>query len=296
MPVDTPIGEWRRLLRPLRRFAERAYDALGAQVLNRGRVAVCDVRGHAIKIVTESDLERFRARSYGTKEPETLDWIERYFRAGDVMYDVGANIGLYSLFAARRLDGQCRVYAFEPEALNYADLNRNIHLNGLSGTVIPCCLAITDALRFDRFFLNPSDAVAGNGDGGLVPGSALHTFGVAEDFRHRAFAAVHQQGMVGVHIDHLWSAWGLDFPNHIKIDVDGLEARVVAGASQTLADGRLKSALVEISADSVHERQIVETLLAAGLTEVRDFAAHSADALVGTDYEGCLNRVFVRTR
>ncbi len=286
---------WRRALRPLRHAAVRAYERVGAQVLDRGRVQHCDVRGHAVDVVTESSLERFRARTYGSKEPETLDWIERYFTAGDVLYDVGANIGLYSLFAARRLAGRCRVYAFEPEALNHADLNRNIYLNQLSGVVVPCCMALSDAVGFDRFFVNvtpPADGASRPGE--LVAGSALHNFGAPVDFRNRPFAASHEQGTASSTIDHLWSSWHLEFPNHLKIDVDGIEHRVIAGASRTLGDPRLKSVLVEITDSSPFTAQIVAALQSAGLEETREFAAHSSTSLAGTDYEGCVNRVFVR--
>ena len=282
------------MLRPFKRAAASAYDGIGAQLFGRGRVQACDVRGHRIRLVTESALERFRANTYETKEPETLDWIERYFRPGDVLYDVGANIGLYSVFAAMHLGRRCRVYAFEPEGLNHADLGRNIHLNGLSGVVVPCCLAVSDQLSFNRLYVNPTSLTGANGEAELMAGSALHAFGAPEDFRGRSFTPVHEQGAVGVPIDHLWDTWALDFPNHIKIDVDGGERRVIAGASRTLADPRLKSVLIELSADTPHEHEILEALGRSGLVQVTDFAAHSSAALVGTDYEGCVNRVFLR--
>src|SRR6516225_6500482 len=45
------------------------------------------------------DLALWRARTLLAKEPETIEWIDS-FRAGDVFWDVGANVGLYSLYAA----------------------------------------------------------------------------------------------------------------------------------------------------------------------------------------------------
>lgn len=253
----------------------------------------CHVRGSVIQLEVESEIDEFRARQYSTKEPETLEWIERYFQPYDVMYDIGANIGLYSLFAAKHLRGQCKVYAFEPEALNYARLNRNIHLNGLSGVVLPCCVAVTERLCFDTFYLNPDnfEKMAG---GRLVSGSSLHCFGATVDYSGRSFPSFHQQGTVGVSLDHLWQVWGLGFPNHIKIDVDGLEEKIIAGGHQTLEDRRLKSVLVEISRSKGESDPIFQQLTQAGFIQVTNFSAHSSEILKGTPYEDSINSVFVR--
>ncbi len=270
----------RRIVNYLARFANRKKHA-------------CHVRGSLIQLEVESEIDEFRARQYFTKEPETLEWIERYFQPYDVMYDIGANIGLYSLFAAQHLRGQCKVYAFEPEALNYARLNRNIHLNGLSGVVLPCCVAITERLCFDTFYLNPDNFEKMTG-GRLVSGSALHCFGATVDYSGRSFRPFHQQGTVGVSLDHLWQVWGLDFPNHIKIDVDGLEEKIIAGGHQTLEDRRLKSVLVEISRSKGESDPIFQQLTQAGFIQVTNFSAHSSEILKGTPYEDSINSVFVR--
>ncbi len=256
---------------------------------------MCHVRGEVILVEVDSEIDDYRAREYNTKEPETLEWIERYFQPHDVVYDIGANIGLYSLFAAKYLRGQCTVYAFEPEALNYAQLSRNIHLNGLSGIVLPCCLAVTDRLCFDRFYLNPDnfEKMAG---GQLVSGSSLHCFGATVDYSGRCFSPFHQQGTVGVSLDELWQVWGLDFPNHIKIDVDGLEEKIIAGGAETLGDRRLKSVLVEVSRSQGKSGDVFERFARAGFAQVTEFAAHSSDMLKGTPYEDCINTVFVRER
>ena len=201
----------------------------------RNRLTTCQIRGHTIVFETQTDMERFRAQTYATKEPETLDWIEQYLRPGDVLYDVGANIGLYALYAAKYLDGRCTIYAFEPEALNHAKLSVNIYRNRLSGVILPCCVALTDTLGFGTFYLHPCPDGVGGRDAGLIAGSALHSFGVAEDFRGLSFEPNHQQGALGVPLDTVWREWGLPCPNHIKIDVDGLEAKVVASATHDVS-------------------------------------------------------------
>jgi len=50
------------------------------------------------KLKIETDMEKYRAESFWNKEPETLVWIES-FTNGDTFFDVGANIGIYALYA-----------------------------------------------------------------------------------------------------------------------------------------------------------------------------------------------------
>jgi FkbM family methyltransferase len=179
--------------------------------------------------------ELWRAETYTTKEPDTLAWIDSAFREGDVIYDVGANIGQYSLYAAKKLRGHCTVLAFEPEALNYAKLNRNIVLNGLTGVVVPYCLAVTERTELGRFYSQ-----------NFAPGAALHAWARPVTQGERAFVAQNQQGMVAMSLDDLTGRFGLPFPNHIKLDVDGIEADIIRAAGSTLADPRLRTALVEV--------------------------------------------------
>jgi FkbM family methyltransferase len=209
------------------------------------------VRDVRIALGVSSIIELYRAHTYEDKEPETLTWIERNMAPGDVLYDIGANIGLYSLYAAAR---GVRVYAFEPESLNFARLNRNIIRNSLSERVLAYCVGISDITGFDRLSLNSVEA-----------GAALHQIGGdAGEAVEPARAPAHVQGAVTVTVDELHSRFGLPFPTHVKIDVDGLEARVVTGAFETLGDARLKSLLIEIQED-VASKSLVDSLTGAGL-------------------------------
>jgi len=254
------------------------------------RTYPCQVKGHKILLDVETEIEEFRAVSYETKEPETLEWIERYFRPDDVFYDIGANIGLYSLFAATHLQRRCQVFAFEPEALNYAKLNNNIFMNKLSEIIKPYCLAVAEKQTVDSFFLHP-DIFSQTATQGLVAGSALHRFGAASDYSGKEFQASHVQGMVGFSLDSLWQNWGMAFPNHIKIDVDGLEDQIVSGASETLKDERLRSVLIEVSGD---QDPIFLKLTQAGFKSVTDFADHSSQQMQGQPHENHINCIFVR--
>jgi FkbM family methyltransferase len=196
--------------------------------------------------------ELSRIKAYVRKEPDTVEWINSHVRPNDVFYDIGANIGLYSILAARRLAGLGKVYSFEPESQNYASLNKNVYLNGLSDSIVTLCVAVSDARTIDTFHVR----------GQLRAGEAIHQFRQAEDDFGRPFTPVHQQGMFGITLDDLCYSYDLDFPSHIKIDVDGHEYAVVTGARRVLADPRLQSVLLEIT-EKPNERDQIRFMFSA---------------------------------
>ena len=81
-----------------------------------------------LSFVTPNPLNIYRVKSFSTKEPETLEWIDS-FTNDSVFWDVGANIGLYSCYAATKKG--CDVIAFEPSVFNLELLARNISNNQL---------------------------------------------------------------------------------------------------------------------------------------------------------------------
>ena len=92
-------------------------------------------------------VTRFRAKTFESKEPETLKWIES-FKPSDTFLDIGANIGIYSFFAAKL---NHKVISIEPDALNYALLNLNIRENNLSSKVKAYSIAMNDLKKFSYF-------------------------------------------------------------------------------------------------------------------------------------------------
>lgn len=99
-------------------------------------------------------LNRFRIESFSTKEPETLEWIDGFPR-GSVVWDIGANVGLYSCYAAKARD--CKVFAFEPSVFNLELLARNIHLNALTPNVAIVPLPLSDRLAFSTLNMTSTD-------------------------------------------------------------------------------------------------------------------------------------------
>ena len=223
--------------------------------------------------------ELSRIKAYVRKEPDTVEWINDTVQPGNVFYDIGANIGLYSILAAKRLEGRGKVYSFEPESQNYASLNRNVYLNGLSGSITTLCVAVSDACTIDTFHVR----------GQLRAGEAIHQFRQATDDFGRPFTPVHQQGMFGITLDDLCYSYDLDFPSHIKIDVDGHEHAVVDGARRVLRDLRLQTVLVEIT-QKTDERDAIRSVLAE-FQEAGFSASNKAQTAPGRD---AYNVIFTR--
>lgn len=225
-------------LDPVGRLADGLALVMGDSISSLSEA----VRGRARKeyggIVFDisSGLAQWRAKTHLSKEPGTIRWIDS-FSAGDVFYDIGANVGVYSLYAAR-IRG-ARVYAFEPSPFNFSTLCHNVALNDLSDSMSPFCLALSDRTVIDS--LHISSLQVGAAHTGFQ--NPVNEFG-------KPLNAVHKQATLGFRMDDFIRIFGAPAPQHIKIDVDGAEALVIAGMAETLKDSSLLSMLVELPARS----------------------------------------------
>ena len=224
------------------------------------------------------DLPLWRARTLLTKEPETIEWIDQ-FLPGDVYWDIGANIGIYALYAA--INHQIRVLAFEPSAANYLLLNRNIEINGLSDQIQAFAIAFSDRTTLDVLHMQSTGF-----------GGALSSFAVPVENDGQTFVAKFRQGMIGFTIDDFIRDFNPPFPNHLKIDVDGIEDRIILGAAQTLADPRLKTLSIELDAGRLdYVAEVTAKLTAAGLQLTSKRRSGMFD---GGPYQNVYNYQFLR--
>ncbi|MFN5086313.1 MAG: FkbM family methyltransferase [Novosphingobium sp.] len=210
-------------------------------------------RDKAMRYATTGSSSTKRVRSLFTKEPITLAWIDS-FHENEVLFDIGANVGMYTVYAA--VMRQARVYSFEPEALNYAELNKNIYLNNLHHSCLAYGLALSDVDKTDRLLL--SDFGLGISYHDFEENSWTEDKQFAEDW-HVSKDNRRPQGCIGRRVDTL-IADGLPVPHHIKIDVDGLEHRVIAGMLETLRQPDLRTVLIEINFDNPTNLAIIDQL------------------------------------
>jgi FkbM family methyltransferase len=238
------------------------FDLDAAQVIetHHGSIRTLPLRGPHLAAA---------AIGFHDEEPETLGWIDG-FAPGDVLYDIGAATGLFSMYAA--LMPGVVVYAFEPKATSFGVLIEHLALNGLGERVFPLCLALSDKGEATRLTLSTLAA----GSGGNSVGGAPDQFGLI----HSVFS----QGVLAYRLDDLIDTFTLPAPTHLKIDVDGVEGLILAGAPRTLR--RVKSVLIEVEGENAREAatRIEPALLDGGLLEAADFRGRGSGR----------NRLYVR--
>ncbi len=217
----------------------------------------------------------WRTETFFTKEPDTIEWLDS-FKPGEILFDVGANVGLYTLYAAQK---GVRVVAFEPESQNYALLNRNIYLNGLSDRVCALNLALTSEDKLDYLYLNQ-----------FISGGALNNFGEEIDYEKKHFHSAFKQGACAFKLDSFLELFKQEVPDHLKIDVDGLEAAVIDGALETLKNTKLKSVLIELNTKLPEDIKVLEILKSAGFKVKRQYHC----PLVNEQFDGIDNFTLVR--
>jgi FkbM family methyltransferase len=200
---------------------------------------------------TPNDMTVWRVKTLQTKEPDTIRWLEA-MTPDSVLVDIGANVGMYSVFAAvvRRVN----VFAFEPEAQNYALLNANIDANKLSGRVLAFPLALSDEMKLDKLYLSKFSA-----------GGSCHSFADQVGFDLKPRPAAFAQGAFSVTLDMLVDSGAVPLPDYIKIDVDGIEHKVLAGARKTLANDKVREVLVELNTHLVEHQNAIALLRSCGL-------------------------------
>lgn len=249
-----------------------------AQVLEQAveeTISVTDVPGGQILFFAPAPMLLWRAKSLLSKETDTIQWIDGFANDG-VFWDIGANVGVYSLYAAVRK--RVRVLSFEPSAANFHALSKNIQLNQLCDRVTAYCVALSGQTQLG--VLNMSSPSMG---------AAVSQFGQSGEMSRywEGYSQAAFQGMIGFTIDDFVRQFDPPFPNHIKIDVDGLELPILIGASATLRDPRLRSLIVELS---VSDKE--EYTQALAFIEKAGFFLVSQGQTQGTRTERAANHLF----
>jgi FkbM family methyltransferase len=200
----------------------------------------------ALKFAVFGETSGFRARGLLTKQKATIAWIDS-FAPNAVFWDIGANIGSYTLYAALRSD--LRVIAFEPAAVNYFILAANCELNAFGERVDCLQIGVGARKSLERLEVSQFDAA--------------HSFSFRGKRRRPASS---RQAALVLSIDELIDEYALPCPHYIKIDVPGMTGAIVEGGTQTLRRPELRELHIEASEQSTGGRRLVEQLAEAGFT------------------------------
>ena len=235
-----------------------SYFVIRCRLVFRHPVKVTNhVDNFRIIFFVSSILEyRLRARESYNREKVTMYWLRTVVGGGDVVYDIGANVGAYSLYAGKKLARfSGKFYAFEPAYFNFFSLCRNIAINQVNDTVVPYPLAFGGSSTASKFFLSST-----------IEGSALH--GLEEPVSEgNTFVPKFQQGVFVTSLDDFVLSESVDFPNHIKIDVDGSEGEILEGMKSVMRDNRMKSIMIEINGD-ISRGEFERSIISSGFEEM----------------------------
>ena len=186
-----------------------------------------------LEITDQAGVYRFRCETVRefnrclklySKEPGTIEWIESEMKPGQVFFDIGANIGVYTIFAARRVSPGGKVYAFEPHAANFTRLIDNVIRNTLQQVVVPCSIALDSKEGFSRFTYD--SAGAGTSHSQFSADYTAGTDAGGGEIAELKYATT---------IDHLLASGRIAASHHVKIDVDGNEHLILRGMARLLA-------------------------------------------------------------
>lgn len=185
----------------------------------------------------------WRAKSFLTEEPMTIEWIDT-FNQDDIFFDVGANVGNYSIYASKK---GIKSFACEPEILNLSLLFENIFLNNIEHLCTPVPLALHDKTMVEKFYLKD-----------VSKGDALHSIGRKSYLLENPDASTKTINTLTITLDELVENYNLPYPTKLKIDIDHNELNVINGAEKTLKF--VKEICIELDLDFDEHRKAKELL------------------------------------
>ncbi len=202
------------------------------------------LNGVTIIEIVNSKRSLTRARKELLFEPELIQLIDE-LASEEIFFDVGANVGTYSLYAAKK--GK-RVVAFEPSFANSYALSCNIELNKVSQRVMSFKIALSDFCGFAPLDHHKSP-LSGN-SGATISGGGHSGIDILPTlFQEMCHVST---------LDAVAESLSLS-PALLKIDIDGQELSVLRGSITTLRSNSLRKILIEVS--SKDEEDLVKSFL-----------------------------------
>ncbi len=218
--------------------------------LRNNSISTIKILNKEIIFFTPSSISKWRIDSFYEKEPETLQWIDNFHNSDAVFWDIGANIGVYSIYAAIK-KSNLKVVSFEPSTANLNLLSRNISMNNLHERIKISQIPLT---KENNKFLTMKES-------SLVEGSALNAFGVDYDSDGKDIHEINKYQIFGNSINYFLDNKILEIPDYIKIDVDGIEHLILSGADKYLNNQKIISILIELNENFEEQFKISTEIL-----------------------------------
>ena len=214
--------------------------------------------GHTVSVNTSDFGVAFELQASGGYEKETMEYCKRALKPGMTFVDVGANIGLFTLVAARAVGPEGHVYAFEPDSGNADLLEKNVRQNGYDNVKI-IRKAVSDCSGSCTLFQS-----------GFNPGDH-RTYNVSKSRKAVLIESISldEYFKFGTQIDM------------IKIDIEGSEESALKGMQRILNDNPHLQMIIEcwpseLRAAGTDPLEIFQSL------EKREFSLSFIDDAAGT--------------
>ena len=214
-----------------------------------GTKGILDYGGRRLTISADTRAEKAYRLTSCKREPLTVEWIET-MPEKCCFWDIGANVGAYSLIAAAQ-DHCDMVVSCEPHWGNFNHLTSNIILNEMQEKILPLCVSLHRKRQVESLYHREVDAY-----GFMEAGSSGHQIGKPISGAGAIFTPSGTTKSLALELDSLVDLHRSDH-NYLKIDVDGVESEILNGASSSLAGHVFDSILVEVN----RERGVVADLL-----------------------------------
>lgn len=236
----------------------------------------------SMSFYTPNEVCLFRANTFSIKEPEMLEWIEEFGGEG-AFFDIGANIGIYSIYFAKVKEGN--VYSFEPSVFNLRQLAKNISINDLSSQIKIVTNPLSNKTSLNSFI--HSD---------ISEGGALNAFGVNYGYDGSTINNLVEYILLGFSLDEMFSNGILkEVPSMIKIDVDGIEHLILEGAKNLLTNNQVKSIYIEVNENfSEQSEQIYNILNSSGFTLREKRRSEFLSKSASEDFMKMNNQIWIR--
>ncbi len=208
------------------------------------------IQGKNIKFFIPNKIIDWRIKSLFAKEPETINWINNFKNKKIIFWDVGANIGIYSIYAAC-IHPDIEIVSFEPSTSNLRVLSRNISINKFENKIKINQCALSDKKNVFEMF-NETE---------FKEGYSMNSFAYETDFEGKKIIPKQNYKIFGTSIDYLIENQILEIPNYVKIDVDGIEHKILQGASKLLNNDKVESILIEINENYLEQLNLVNNIM-----------------------------------
>ena len=199
---------------------------------------------------------------------------------GSVLWDVGANVGLYTVYAAKKR--MCQVWAFEPSVFNLELLARNIFLNDLTKQVCIVPMALSDKLASSQLRMTTTDW-----------GGALSTFDKTFGWDGKSIRQVFEFQTLGLSMNDAFERLCIPKPEFIKMDVDGIEHLILSGGANILKS--VREVLIEVNDDFTEQASQINKLLTESGLVLKTKRHSDIIASSTTGFANCFDQIWVRT-